>query len=65
MERRIERALADEKCLTRDLMETFGNGPPVLWFERDGLQDQKIERPLGELHSVCSHNVPFPLRQEV
>jgi hypothetical protein len=32
-------------------MKTLGNGPPVLRFQRDGFQNQEIERPLGELHS--------------
>jgi hypothetical protein len=33
-------------------MKTLGNGPTVLRFERDGFQNQKIERPLRELHSA-------------
>jgi hypothetical protein len=31
----------------------------VLWFERDGFQNQKIERPLREFHSRYGHSVPF------
>ena len=42
---------------------SLGDRPAVLWVEREGLEDEKVERALGEVEAVV-HFGPFALLQE-
>ena len=49
MERRVQRALADLQDFAADLLNALGDGPAVRRLERDGLEDQQVERALNEV----------------
>ena len=49
MQRRVQRALADLENFAADLLNAFGDGPAVCGLERDGLEDQQVERALNEV----------------
>jgi hypothetical protein len=60
MQSRVQRALLDLQHFARDLLNAFRNGPTMLGFKRDGLQDQKVERPLDKIvrfrHTMVIYN---------
>ena len=33
----------------RDLLDAFGNGPAVLWFEGNRFEDEEVQRALNEI----------------
>ena len=49
VERRIERALLNLQCFFGDLLNAFGDGPPVLGLERDCFEDQKIQHAMDKI----------------
>ena len=53
VQRRVKRALLDLKSLPGDLLDALCDRPTVLGFERDGLQNQQIERSLNEIGRLC------------
>src|SRR5262249_25267715 len=50
MQRRVQRALLHLERVVGNLLDAFGNRPAVLRLERDGFQDQEIERALRQIH---------------
>jgi hypothetical protein len=60
MQSRVQRALLDLQHFARDLLNAFRNGPTMLEFKRDGLQDQKVERSLDKIvrfrHTMVVYN---------
>jgi hypothetical protein len=40
-------------------MKPFGNRPTMLRFEGDGLENQQVERSLGQFESFGRHHSPF------
>jgi len=57
VKRRVQRALLHLYDAGRDLLEPFGNRPPVLRAERDGLEDEKIQGPLRQVDAFRVHRV--------
>src|SRR5438132_665177 len=57
---RVKGALLDLQHLTRDLLNALGNRPPMLGFERDSFQDQKVQRSLDKIvwlrHTMVIYN---------
>src|SRR4029453_11340098 len=49
MERWIERALRDLQRVPAHLLNTLGDRPAMLGFERDRLEDQEVEGSLNEV----------------
>ena len=45
-------------------MKPFGNSPPVLGFEGNGLQDQQVKRSLRQFEAFVHRVLPLRLRQE-
>src|SRR6266581_2854150 len=63
MESGIERALLNEKNLTGNLVDTFGNRPAVLRFQGKRPEDQQIQRALRKIDSAVRHLFPLSLLQ--
>src|SRR6266478_9263988 len=49
VERGVKRPVADLELLVRHFLESLADGPSVLRFERDDLQQQQVERSLDEI----------------
>ncbi len=56
----IQRALLYLQHFARNLLNPLGDGPAVLWFQKDCFQDQKIESSLHEItwlsHTMIIYN---------
>src|SRR5215813_1469466 len=51
--RRIKRALLDLESRSGDLLDALCYSPAVRGFERDGFENQQIERSLNEIGRLC------------
>ena len=49
MQRWIQRSLRDLQRGVRDLMQPLRDGPSMHGLQRERLQDEEVERPLGEI----------------
>jgi hypothetical protein len=49
LEGRVQRPLLDEQDAVGQLADARGDRPAVLRFERQGLEDQEVERALDEV----------------
>src|SRR5262245_61506806 len=63
VQRWVERSLAHCQDGARYLVQPLRNRAAVLRLERDGLEDEEVERPLRQVQAV-GHGAPFVLRQE-
>ena len=45
----IERSLADGEDVVGNLLDALSDGPAVLGLDRDGLQDEHVQRALQEI----------------
>ena len=56
IERRVQRALLNLKLVAGNLLDAQEHAVAVERSERDGLEDEKVERPLQQLRvaAICS-----------
>jgi len=59
VERWIERTLLHLQDVRGDLLDPLGYRPAVLGTEREGSQDQQVQRALWKLQSLVAHLLPF------
>ena len=64
VQRGIERALRDSEGRFGDLVQSLRNGPAVHGLEGQGLEDQEIESPLGQVE-LAAHGFPFRFYKRV
>src|ERR1035441_2372055 len=53
VQRRIERSLVDPQHIPRNLLDAFGDGPPVLRPGLQGAENEEVERALQEIEFHC------------
>jgi hypothetical protein len=59
MKSRVQRALLNPKYVTRHLLDTLGDGPPVLATEGKCPENKQIQSPLWKDNMLAGHYVPF------
>lgn len=64
MQRRVKRALLDAQHVLGNLLNALRNGPAVLRFKRQRLEDQQVERSLREIDTLVCHKLPFHFYNE-
>ena len=62
VERRIQRTLLDDQRAARDLLDAQQHAVPVEGSERDGLENQDVERP-GQQRGARRHDSPKSVRK--
>src|ERR1019366_7365988 len=59
MQRGIKRSLLDTQHVTGNLLDTHGDPPAMLRLQRQGLQDEQVERALRQVDWYRRHCFPF------
>src|SRR6266849_5335883 len=59
VQRGVQRTLLNLQCIARNLLDSLGDGPAMLRFERQRSQDQQVQGALRQVDAFDGHVLPF------